>query len=206
MEIKMQTVRSCAGAGLFLLVAASLQGCANPVEPRCSAGPVGSCSILACYPQRGPTQCIGNDCMCQQGYCSFGQQLPRCRALVPDSTCTVSRVCWSGGLVSSTCVDGRCLCRTGMHVGEDGKCHTGWWPPSLLAGLNATTELAEVGADLEENHQVFMNMALAYVWFVTPTSLLAGMVAWVMRTSRARARQMLEVNCPYEEFPELLSS
>lgn len=34
--------------------------------------------------------------------------------------------------MSSSCVQGRCLCRTGMHIGPDGACHSGWWPTCNL--------------------------------------------------------------------------
>mmetsp|Transcript_11567 Transcript_11567/g.26377 ORF Transcript_11567/g.26377 Transcript_11567/m.26377 type:complete len:204 (+) Transcript_11567:88-699(+) len=190
---------AAASAVLAALVAVTLQGCSNPVELRCSAGPVGSCATSFCYPTRGPTQCIGNACMCATGYCEYGSANKRCRAQVPDSTCTVSHMCWKGGLVSATCVDGHCLCRSNMHVGPDGTCHAGWWPrESSLAASNATVLATE--ADPEEDREVVMNVAMALVWFTLPASLA---VAAVLHTKRwlGRARSVdPEASNPYAKL------
>merc|ERR1712187_567072 len=119
----------------------------------CKEKSMGSCMVLDCYPTTGPTLCLNGDCMCAEGYCSYHG---RCRARVPDSTCHVSKFCWKGGLMSTSCVDGICLCRSEMHIGDDGTCHSGWWPdgsddPKSLAAMDPTVfaeEEAEVMREL----------------------------------------------------------
>lgn len=118
---------------LRLALAAALAAQAAGFWDTCPQGPVGSCMELACSPTRGPTECDSGTCNCIAGYCRYPNfrihaQPRRCRAQVPDSSCHLTRFCYKGGFVSSSCVQGRCLCRTGMHIGADGACHEGWYP------------------------------------------------------------------------------
>lgn len=99
----------------------------------CPRGPVGSCLVLGCSKADGPTICEHHKCNCITGYCRYPNtrvhlQPRRCRAQVPGSSCHATRFCYKGGFSSTSCVGGRCLCRTGMHIGEDGQCHPGYWP------------------------------------------------------------------------------
>eukprot|EP00927_Polykrikos_kofoidii_P047926 TRINITY_DN42202_c0_g1_i1.p1 TRINITY_DN42202_c0_g1~~TRINITY_DN42202_c0_g1_i1.p1 ORF type:complete len:251 (-),score=24.05 TRINITY_DN42202_c0_g1_i1:118-870(-) len=99
----------------------------------CPRGPVGSCMVTSCSRLRGPTVCENGQCNCIQGYCRYPNfrihaQPRRCRAQVPGASCHATRFCYKGGIITSSCVSGRCLCRTGMHIGADGMCHSGWWP------------------------------------------------------------------------------
>jgi len=161
----------------------------NPLLGPCNAGPVGTCGHLPCYPDRGPTQCIGNSCMCATGYCKYGTNNLRCRAEVPGTSCTVLKVCWTGGLISSTCVDGHCLCRTEMHIGADGKCHSGWWPDKEGMANSTLVNLAEVRA--EEDAQVLKNVAIAFSW--------CAFAAVVMATALWRVRCTLHRPLPAKE-------
>eukprot|EP00928_Gymnodinium_smaydae_P047995 TRINITY_DN32044_c0_g1_i1.p1 TRINITY_DN32044_c0_g1~~TRINITY_DN32044_c0_g1_i1.p1 ORF type:complete len:208 (-),score=42.90 TRINITY_DN32044_c0_g1_i1:146-769(-) len=170
-------------AALVGFLGITLQGCSNPVEGACNAGPVGSCGYVGCYPTRGPTQCIGNSCMCHEGYCKYGDgSTARCRAEVKGATCSMSKVCWSGGLVSSTCVDGRCLCRSNMHLGPDNQCHMGWDPVVLLAA-NTTDLTSMMGeADMEETLAVMLNVALGSAYIMMPLALFAGAIVRFRRS------------------------
>jgi len=118
---------------LRLTVLSALAFGADAIWDTCPRGPVGSCMMTSCYESRGPTECVDGSCECLEGYCRYPNsrvhvQPRRCRAQVPGAFCHFTRVCYSGGLMSSSCVSGRCLCRTGMHVDENNKCQTGWWP------------------------------------------------------------------------------
>eukprot|EP00927_Polykrikos_kofoidii_P065000 TRINITY_DN607_c0_g1_i2.p1 TRINITY_DN607_c0_g1~~TRINITY_DN607_c0_g1_i2.p1 ORF type:complete len:271 (-),score=30.37 TRINITY_DN607_c0_g1_i2:105-869(-) len=120
-------------------------GIASAVWDSCPRGPVGSCHMMSCSALDGPTVCESGQCNCIPGYCRYPNfrihlQPRRCRAQVPDSSCHATRFCYKGGVASSSCVSGRCLCRTGMHVGADGQCHSGWYPDN-----NDKPCLAETG-------------------------------------------------------------
>ena len=139
--------------------------------------------------------------MCAQGYCQYGTSNRRCRAEVPDATCSIVPICYSGGLVSSSCVDGHCLCRSNMHIGADGACHSGWWPdgsdqpPSVLA---ANFTLAQVealsAADAQEDREIALNVVLGVLSIAAPTSaLLASLAAMTQLFRRSAARKGLLV-------------
>jgi len=118
-------------------------GIASAVWDTCPRGPVGSCTMMSCSAADGPTVCEGGQCNCIPGYCRYPNfrvhlQPRRCRAQVPDSSCHATRFCYKGGMASSSCVSGRCLCRTGMHVGADGVCHAGWYPDNQQSCLRET--------------------------------------------------------------------
>uniref|UniRef100_A0A7S4QZV7 EGF-like domain-containing protein n=1 Tax=Alexandrium monilatum TaxID=311494 RepID=A0A7S4QZV7_9DINO len=108
---------------------------------RCSAGPVGTCAVLPCYWHHGPTRCVGNECMCMDGYCEMGSAIKRCRAQV--GTCNVLPCNWHhGGVAAVECINGACLCHTGYHNDGSNVCARGWWPPTMLAAMNGTQRLA----------------------------------------------------------------
>lgn len=116
-----------------LLVLGALALGAEAFWDTCPRGPVGSCLTSACSPSRGPTECDIGQCNCLPGYCRYPNfrihvRARRCRAQVPHSSCHLTRFCYKGGLMSSSCVSGRCLCRSHMHVGSDGQCYPGWYP------------------------------------------------------------------------------
>merc|ERR1712187_286576 len=48
---------------------------------------------------------------------------------------------------STTCVSGRCLCRTGMHIGLDGKCHSGWTPKATTCSMDTEGTCFMFGCD-----------------------------------------------------------
>eukprot|EP00929_Paragymnodinium_shiwhaense_P016145 TRINITY_DN124349_c0_g1_i1.p1 TRINITY_DN124349_c0_g1~~TRINITY_DN124349_c0_g1_i1.p1 ORF type:complete len:212 (-),score=26.54 TRINITY_DN124349_c0_g1_i1:201-755(-) len=169
-----------------LLVFAS----ASPAEGNwlgCSAGPVGDCAFLGCLPTRGPTQCIGNKCMCQDGYCEYGSMMKRCRAEVPWSSCHISHACWKGGVVSSTCVDGHCLCRFGMGI-KDGVCSFSSGT-SMLDVTNATNMELHEELDSQERFEVFLNVLAVSAWFSIAAGLLVASAAFVRKTVANRRVQ-----------------
>jgi len=162
----------------------SLQGCADPFQPKCNAGPVGTCGHFGCYPTRGPTSCIGNSCMCLSGYCQYGTNFLRCRAEVPDVSCDIVPVCYSSGVASSSCVDGHCLCRSNMHIGSGGACVSGWWPDKpteFAANMTAEEVEAMAAADAQEDREIALNVVLAVLSVVAPTTALMAIMAAVVR-------------------------
>merc|ERR1712008_102733 len=163
-------------------VVISLQGCANPFQPKCNSGPVGTCGHFGCYPTRGPTDCIGNSCMCKSGYCKYGTNFLRCRAEVPDTSCDIVPICYSSGVASSSCVDGHCLCRSNFHIGSDGACTSGWWPSMLSANMTSEEAEAMAAADAQEDREIALNVVLAVLSVVVPTTALMAIAAAVVRS------------------------
>merc|ERR1712060_319434 len=39
-------------------------------KPTCNADPGGSCRVYPCHTNRGPTRCVNERCLCQNGYCA----------------------------------------------------------------------------------------------------------------------------------------
>lgn len=142
--------------------------------------------------------------MCKQGYCRYPMstihvQPRKCRAEVPNSSCTFTRVCWKGGLLSTSCDRGYCLCRTQMHIGLDGQCHPGW-DPEILLGMNET-ERAATALDEEtiheENIETAFNVAFATA-LVTFPAVLAVSGAML---SRRKLRSTRGDGSEYKELP-----
>merc|ERR1719401_2134873 len=114
----------------FLLACALLSAAeAWSMDTRCpmalNTGAVGSCMFSNCDKSRGPTYCAHGTCYCQQGYCRYPAstlhiQSRYCVARIPGATCHLSRFCWSGGLTTSFCESGLCMCKFGLHPVSDG--------------------------------------------------------------------------------------
>merc|ERR1712129_446079 len=70
----------------------------------------------------------------------------RCVQRVPDSTCHLTRICYSAGLTTSFCEKGLCMCKFGYHLNEDSTCVVDEAPASLSAfrGNATDAELAEI--------------------------------------------------------------
>mmetsp|Transcript_64219 Transcript_64219/g.127026 ORF Transcript_64219/g.127026 Transcript_64219/m.127026 type:complete len:220 (-) Transcript_64219:132-791(-) len=157
-----------------------------------NTGSVGSCVSSECAATRGPTYCQDGTCYCIDGYCRYPAttlhiQPLRCRAAVPHSTCHLTRICWKGGLTTSSCVMGSCMCRSGMHVDCQGKCAFGWFPVGYEtpAELNATINLEEeMELDRQEDIEIVANVAMFSLWVGCGVALLFGAVNVVRRKSR----------------------
>eukprot|EP00929_Paragymnodinium_shiwhaense_P085105 TRINITY_DN45561_c0_g2_i1.p1 TRINITY_DN45561_c0_g2~~TRINITY_DN45561_c0_g2_i1.p1 ORF type:complete len:190 (-),score=28.81 TRINITY_DN45561_c0_g2_i1:172-741(-) len=164
--------------GAVLILASAWPAAAN--FGHCGAGPVGDCAFLGCLPSRGPTQCVGNQCLCSEGYCEYGSKpFKRCRAEVPESSCHISGMCWKGGVMSSSCVEGHCLCRFGMVI-KDGVCSvTGG--SSLLGVTNATSIEFDEELDAKERFEVFLNVLGISAWCSIAAGLLALSTAFARR-------------------------
>lgn len=179
-----------------------------------NTGAVGSCMVGSCSSSRGPTYCRHGTCYCEPGYCRYPAstvhvQSRRCRALVPHSSCHLTRTCWKGGLMSSSCVKGACMCRSHMHIGCDGSCHAGWSPVAMSSTPNQT--LAEEGSpelDREESLEIAMNVAIFAAWGAACTALAAGMGAFAWRKLRRleQPRSSLLATEPDPEYKELPGS
>merc|ERR1719410_890974 len=161
-----------------------------------NTGAVGSCMFTQCSEARGPTYCKHGTCYCIDGYCRYPASTihvepRRCRASVPDSTCHLTRTCWKGGLLSSTCVKGSCMCRSGMHIDCNGGCAPGWYPIGYgaPAELNLTVNLEEeMELDRQEDMEVAANVAMFSLWVGFGAALLFGAVTIVrQRTNTKRS-------------------
>merc|ERR1712032_307179 len=165
-----------------------------------NTGAVGSCMFTQCSAARGPTYCKLGTCFCIDGYCRYPAstihvQARRCRASVPHSTCHPTRTCWKGGLTSSSCVKGSCMCRSGMHIDCNGKCAPGWYPIGYEAPaeLNATVNLdEEMELDRQEDLEIAANVAMFSLWVGFGAALLFGAVVVVRRRSDAMTSGSLE--------------
>jgi hypothetical protein len=168
------------------------QGCPMALN----TGAVGSCMVWGCAESRGPTVCRHGTCYCQEGYCRYPASTihisaRRCRALVPDSSCHMTRTCYKGGLTTSTCVKGECMCRSGYHIDCDGNCAKGWdpiVPPELLG--NTTEMLLAAELDKQEQFEVVLNVAFAVGWLALAGSIV--ITAAVVGGRRLRRGQTVE--------------
>merc|ERR1719410_1059175 len=158
-----------------------------------NTGAVGTCMFSQCSASRGPTYCKHGTCYCLDGYCrypasTFHTQPRRCRASVPDSTCHLTRTCWKGGLTTSSCVKGSCMCRSGMHIDCNGQCAPGWYPIGYEAPaeLNATINLEEeMELDRKEDMEIAANMAMFSLWVGFGAALLFGAAIIVRQRTHA---------------------
>uniref|UniRef100_A0A7S2MCZ0 EB domain-containing protein n=1 Tax=Alexandrium andersonii TaxID=327968 RepID=A0A7S2MCZ0_9DINO len=177
-----------------LLAACIALGLARPslAFGKCSAGPVGTCAIFSCLPTRGPTSCVGNQCMCMDGYCEAGAALKECRAQV--GTCNILPCNWNhGGVLATECINGACLCHTGYHNDGNGVCVRGWWPATELAAMNETQRLAVLpyNEPSDEDAPEKYAKALAEHVPLLAAALLASGFAWAVVTRVRRAAAVL---------------
>merc|ERR1711994_808938 len=89
------------------------------------------------------------------------------------------RTCWKGGLTTSSCVKGSCMCRSGMHIDCNGKCAPGWYPIGYEAPaqLNATINMQEeMELDSQEDMEIAANVAMFALWMGCGAALFIGAV------------------------------
>jgi len=116
----------------------------------CNRSTANNCSAdKDCVPTIGPTQCVDNQCFCQEGFCwaksdndaadstKDGTQM-RCRASV--GSCDILGCGSKKGPHAVECIEGECLCHSGYHADSNGQCQFGWWPPHALMILRNGTE------------------------------------------------------------------
>jgi len=198
------SISGCAKGGVPCIPPKATQGCPMAMN----TGAVGSCMFSSCSASRGPTVCHHGTCYCVEGYCRYPAstihvQSRKCRALVPDSSCHLSRTCWKGGLSASSCVKGACMCRSGMHIGCDGKCHSGWAPLAMSAA-NASwasdIDAAEIDPELEheENIEALLNVSIFFAWVAASSAMMIGGVMFLRRKLRTRYSGPTE----YKELPD----
>eukprot|EP00929_Paragymnodinium_shiwhaense_P097856 TRINITY_DN5944_c0_g1_i4.p2 TRINITY_DN5944_c0_g1~~TRINITY_DN5944_c0_g1_i4.p2 ORF type:complete len:179 (-),score=44.80 TRINITY_DN5944_c0_g1_i4:314-814(-) len=157
-----------------------------------------------CAASRGPTDCKWGTCWCQEGYCRYPAstlhvQARYCVARIPDATCHLTRFCYSGGLTSSFCESGYCMCKFGMHPekNEDGGYDCVASAGELAAAVAQNATAAEIQNLLEQQSHsdsvVAKNVAIATAWGCTAGAfvlVLAGVVA--MRMNKRNTMVNLE--------------
>merc|ERR1719414_2511221 len=148
--------------------------------------------IWPCSQSRGPTVCTLGKCYCQEGYCRYPAstihvQSRYCVQRVPDSTCHVTRVCYSAGLAQSFCEKGLCMCKWGYFVNEDGKCvPASPWALSAMPGNLTVAEAEELAENRrKEDLAVSLNMLLFCLYVTLAAMGLLGGVTLLMRKTRA---------------------
>merc|ERR1719203_1312020 len=154
--------------------------------------------IFGCSQSRGPTQCIRGSCYCQEGFCRYPASTVHvtsryCVQRVPGSTCHATRVCYKGGLTTSFCEKGLCMCKWGYRLDEDGQCV----PPGdlSLAGMgNFTGAAAEELAEIQrmENMAVSLNILLFCLYVTMAAMAMAGGAVLLRRRFRAPAAAAAE--------------
>merc|ERR1712094_84342 len=65
-----------------------------------------------------------------------------CVQRIPDKTCHVTRVCYSGGLTTSFCEKGLCMCKFGYKYEGEGDDATCVEASEMLLAANTTEDLA----------------------------------------------------------------
>eukprot|EP00929_Paragymnodinium_shiwhaense_P097860 TRINITY_DN5944_c0_g3_i2.p2 TRINITY_DN5944_c0_g3~~TRINITY_DN5944_c0_g3_i2.p2 ORF type:complete len:204 (-),score=47.97 TRINITY_DN5944_c0_g3_i2:283-894(-) len=164
--------RFFAGAIAICLVS---DAAAFTCPPALNVGSVGSCMTTGCAASRGPTDCKWGTCWCKEGYCRYPAstlhvQSRYCVARIPDATCHLTRFCYSGGLTSSFCESGYCMCKFGMHPEKDAdgnfQCVASAGELAAAVALNATA--VEIQTLLEQQSHsesaVAKNVAMATAW------------------------------------------
>jgi len=76
------------------------------------------------------------------------------------------------------------MCRSGYHIGCDGKCTLGW-DPIELASLPGNTSALEVGAaeelDRQEDLEIMANVGLLVMWVASLAALVLGGTVFLLR-------------------------
>merc|ERR1719473_1415078 len=109
-------------------------------SPGTSYAYVGSCMLFGCDASRGPAHCKLGKCFCNAGMCPYqGNNGHYDRCLQPTGgTCHVTGFCYNGGMTTTQCVKGYCMCRDGYHL-ENDKCENGY-PTMLAANMTVAEE------------------------------------------------------------------
>lgn len=109
-------------------------------------GSVGECDVVSspCPSEKGPTQCIENSCICDDGYCSYGSASAGglyCAARAIGQTCQRQGDCQEAGSGTTLCVQGLCLCVWNYRFnGLTRKCEKGWEPIALAMNGNYSSK------------------------------------------------------------------
>merc|ERR1712066_71933 len=156
-------------------------------------GAVGSCMFSNCDKSRGPTYCAHGTCYCQQGYCRYPAstlhiQSRYCVARIPGATCHMSRFCWSGGLSTSFCESGLCMCKFGRHpVSAGNGKYTCDESSDMIADIanDATQEKIEnlLAFQSESDLLTTYNLLTAALWVAVAVALTIGLLLVVLKKS-----------------------
>lgn len=113
--------------------------------------------------------------------------------------------------MSTSCVGGFCLCRSGMHF-KDGSCQNGWWPAEQLAALDfnetqrETQAASAAAAAAQDDEEVIQNVMTAVAVAAVSAALISSLGAFAFRAIRSsRASPMEdeagEAPAMYERLP-----
>jgi len=88
----------------------------------CNRDTGGTCRLFPCAESRGHADCIGGQCLCRPGYCSFGGRCMRTASCFKETpgTCHVLSCKESRG--ATECVGGHCNCKEDACM-NDGVCY-----------------------------------------------------------------------------------
>jgi len=155
-----------------------------------NTGSVGSCMIFGCSSSRGPTHCRMGGCFCNEGFCRYPAstlhvQSRYCVQRIPGSTCHTTRVCYKGGLTTSFCEKGLCMCKWGYSLGSDGSCVAS--SSMSLADLGNSTE--DLESLREQENLIAYNVAMFAVWVAGFVTALTAGATIVYRSLRAQPEE-----------------
>lgn len=140
----------CRGSSAAALALRTLAAATLLIEKsegaKCERSTANNCTAdKDCVPTIGPTECVDNQCICQEGFCwakadndATDRELLRCRARVGTCDilgCTINH----DGPRGVDCIKGLCLCHSGYHADKHGFCQFGWWPPAERKHPTTTT-------------------------------------------------------------------
>lgn len=184
-------------AKLFVSLLAS--AAAWSVDTRCpmamNTGSVGSCMFSSCSPSRGPTHCRLGGCYCNSGYCRYPSttlhiQARYCAARIPGATCHASRFCWSGGLSTSMCDSGLCMCKWAHHPVQQGNgkylCRPDANALALAVAHNATQEEIMNLLEFQEHadRMAAYNILTGALWVCAGVAFVVGGIVIRKRQSK----------------------
>merc|ERR1712182_142662 len=84
-----------------------------------------------------------------------------CVQRIPDKTCHVTRVCYSGGLTTSFCEKGLCMCKFGYKYEGEGDDATCVEASEMLLAANTTEDLAFIK---QQENAVAFNVFMFVAW------------------------------------------
>mmetsp|Transcript_57097 Transcript_57097/g.104907 ORF Transcript_57097/g.104907 Transcript_57097/m.104907 type:complete len:177 (-) Transcript_57097:246-776(-) len=125
----------------LVLLTVFLTGVASQSLGTCGSYTDGTCRVYSCGPARGPTRCLGGQCICRPGYCSTGSTC-ECNAAT-GKNCLVDAC--SSTLGPTDCLRHKCECKPGT-CSVDGKCFEAPTQVMLGANLTLSTRIAGVNS------------------------------------------------------------
>lgn len=164
----------------------------------CSRNTGGSCQALECDLSRGPTECIGGQCMCKPPFCALDGKCSKdacgkegaCSAACHRNTPGTCKVLPCHAWRNALCEDGLCVCPEGQCSSPDGECQ-----PISMGALEEAAVQNGTSAGTPQGAQSSMAVTLARSPDYDPAALAAVLFAIAALAALAiSARQQPQID------------